>query len=295
MVRRNDRLNDPLTGRDILGASPQASDVEFHDGVYPYKKKMKRSKYEKLKIDLQVELLKLESWVRDTGQRVVILFEGRDAAGKGGTIRRFMEHMNPRHSRVVALPIPSAVEKGQWYFQRYVQHLPTAGELVLFDRSWYNRVGVEKVMGFCTSDDYLEFTRQAPVFERLLVESGTRLIKLYFSVGRQEQYKRFQARKKSPLKRWKLSPVDEASLKKWEEYTEAKRMMFFYTDTADAPWFVVKADDKKRARIEAMRLVLTALPYAGKDLTVVRRPDPLIVGRASDVLEYDADITEVAA
>ena len=270
-------------------------EIVFAGGVYPYKKKMSARKYNKLKAELQVELLKMENWVKESGQRIVILFEGRDAAGKGGSIRRFMEHMNPRHCRVVALPTPGEVERGQWYFQRYVRHLPTAGELVLFDRSWYNRAGVEKVMGFCTPNEYLEFTRQAPAFERLLVHSGITLIKLYFSVSRQQQAKRFERRRDDPLKRWKLSSVDDASLGKWDEYTEAKQLMFFYTHTADAPWYVVKSDDKKRARINAMRLLLTRLPYPDKNAHVVRPPDPLIIGMASDVLASDEVPPEIAA
>jgi len=209
--------------------------------------------------------------VKETGQRVVILFEGRDAAGKGGTIKRFMEHLNPRGAHVVALEKPSDVERGQWYFQRYIEHLPTRGEIVLFDRSWYNRAGVERVMGFCTDDEYLEFMRQAPEFERNLTRSGLHLIKFWFSVSRKEQRRRFKERKSHPLKQWKLSPVDLASLDKWEEYTRAKEAMFFYTDTADAPWTVIKSDCKKRARLNAMRYVLHKLPYANKDLDRVGR------------------------
>lgn len=259
----------------------------FAEGVYPYQWKMKRKEYEEAKAALQVELLKMQNWVKATGQKIVILFEGRDAAGKGGTIKRFMEHLNPRSARVVALQAPTEAEQTQWYFQRYVQHLPAAGEIVMFDRSWYNRAGVEKVMGFSTASDYLQFTRQAPAFEKMLVESGIRLIKLYFSVGQAEQRRRFEARINSPLKRWKLSPVDRASLDKWDEYTDAKRLMFFHTHTADAPWHVIKSDDKKRARINAMRLVLTILPYPEKDESIVKPPDRLIVGTAADVLEAD--------
>ncbi len=266
---------------------PMVRTAVFAEGVYPYQWKMKRDQYEELKSALQVELLKMQRWVTQTGQKIVVLFEGRDAAGKGGTIKRFMEHMNPRSARVVALPSPTDEERTQWYFQRYVRHLPSAGEIVLFDRSWYNRAGVEKVMGFSTPAEYLEFTRQAPAFEKMLVDSGIRLFKLYFSVGQAEQRRRFEARINSPLKRWKLSPVDRESLDKWDEYTEAKRLMFFHTHTADAPWHVIKSDDKKRARINAMRLVLTLLPYPDKDESVVRPPDKLIVGSATDVLEAD--------
>ncbi len=259
--------------------------ADWRDGGYPYKNLMSRRSYERSKYTLQVELLKLQSWVKGTGQRVVILFEGRDAAGKGGAIKRFMEHMNPRGARVVALEKPSEVEKGQWYFQRYVEHLPTAGELVLFDRSWYNRAGVEKVMGFCTPDEYAEFMRQAPEFERNLVRSGIYVIKFWFSVSQDEQRRRFKERKLHPLKQWKLSPVDLASLDKWDDYTKAKEAMFFYTDTADSPWTVIKSDYKKRARLNAMRCILHKLPYKDKNLDNVGPLDPLLVGRASFVYE----------
>jgi polyphosphate kinase 2 len=258
---------------------------DWREGGYPYKHLMSRRSYERKKYELQVELLKLQAWVKETGQRVVILFEGRDAAGKGGTIKRFMEHLNPRGARVVALDKPSDVERGQWYFQRYVEHLPTRGEIVLFDRSWYNRAGVERVMGFCSGDEYLEFMRQAPEFERNLARSGLHLIKFWFSVGRKEQQRRFKERKSHPLKHWKLSPVDLASLDKWDEYTRAKESMFFYTDTADAPWTVIKSDCKKRARLNAMRYVLHKLPYGNKDLDRIGPLDPLLVGRAHVVYE----------
>ncbi len=259
--------------------------TDWREGGYPYKNLMGRKNYERLKYSLQVELLKLQAWVKTTGQKVVIVFEGRDAAGKGGTIKRFMEHLNPRGARVVALEKPSEVERGQWYFQRYVSQLPTAGEIVLFDRSWYNRAGVERVMGFCTNEDYLEFMRQCPEFERNLVRSGVHLIKFWFSVSRQEQRRRFKERQIHPLKQWKLSPIDMASLDKWDEYTKAKEAMFFYTDTADSPWTVIKSDCKKRARVNAMRYVLHKLPYANKDLERIGAIDPLLVGRAHVVYE----------
>jgi len=258
---------------------------DWRDGGYPYKNLMRRSAYEKEKFRLQVELLKLQAWAKETGQRVVILFEGRDAAGKGGTIKRFMEHLNPRGARVVALEKPTDTERGQWYFQRYVQHLPSHGEIVLFDRSWYNRAGVERVMGFCSDTEYTEFMRQAPEFERHLVRSGVHLIKFWFSVSRKEQRRRFKEREGHPLKQWKLSPIDMASLDKWEDYTRAKEAMFFETDTADAPWTVIKSDCKKRARLNAMRYVLHKLPYDSKDLTHIGKLDPLIVGRAHVVYE----------
>ena len=259
---------------------------DWRDGGYPYKNLLRRSTYEKQKFKLQVELLKLQSWVKETGARVVIIFEGRDAAGKGGTIKRFMEHLNPRGARTVALEKPSDVERGQWYFQRYVQHLPTFGEIVLFDRSWYNRAGVERVMGFCTDKEYHDFMRQVPEFERHLVHSGVHLIKFWFSVSQDEQRRRFKEREGHPLKQWKLSPIDKASLDKWDDYTLAKEQMFFDTDTADSPWTVVKSDCKKRARLNAMRYVLHKLPYSGKDLQQIGKLDPLIVGRAHVVYEH---------
>jgi polyphosphate kinase 2 len=258
---------------------------DWRKGGYPYKNLMSRKNYEKQKYQLQVELLKLQAWVKETGQRILILFEGRDAAGKGGTIKRFMEHLNPRGASVVALEKPSDVERGQWYFQRYIQHLPSSGEIVLLDRSWYNRAGVEHVMGFCTADEYAEFMRQCPELERNLVRSGTFLIKFWFSVSRAEQRRRFKERENHPLKQWKLSPIDMASLDKWDEYTKAKEAMFFYTDTADAPWTVVKSDCKKRARLNAMRYVLHKIPYANKDLNRIGPLDPLLVGRANVVYE----------
>jgi polyphosphate kinase len=253
---------------------------------YPYDHKMTRREYEEFKRSLQIELLKLQSWVKETGQKVVLLFEGRDAAGKGGTIKRFTEHLNPRGARVVALEKPSERESSQWYFQRYIEHLPAAGEIVMFDRSWYNRAGVERVMEFCTPEEYLEFMRQAPELERMLVRSGIHLVKFWFSVSRGEQRTRFASRQTDPVRRWKLSPMDLASLDKWDAYTEAKEAMFFYTDTADAPWTVIKSNDKKRARIAALRYVLHALDYADKDTEVVGQPDPLIVGSAASVYEH---------
>jgi polyphosphate kinase 2 len=257
----------------------------WRDGGYPYKNLMSRRTYEREKYRLQVELLKLQAWIKDTGQRVIILFEGRDAAGKGGTIKRFMEHLNPRGAHVVALEKPNEVERGQWYFQRYAQHLPTAGEMVFFDRSWYNRAGVERVMGFCTDAEYEEFMRQAPEFERMLVRQGIHLIKFWVSVSREEQRRRFKERKVHPLKQWKLSPIDLASLDKWQEYTKAKEAMFFYTDTADAPWTVIKSDCKKRARLNGLRYVLHRLPYTNKDTNRIGPLDSLIVGRANVVYE----------
>ena len=276
--------------RALFDIAPKAADQpdpdaelapDWREGGYPYKNLMSRRAYEKQKYRLQVELLKLQAWVKETGQRVVILFEGRDAAGKGGTIKRFMEHLNPRGARVVALEKPSEVERGQWYFQRYIQHLPTAGEIVLFDRSWYNRAGVERVMGFCSQGEYEEFLRQAPEFERQLVRSGVHLFKFWFSVSRAEQRRRFKERQAHPLKQWKLSPIDMASLDKWDDYTRAKEAMFLHTDTSDSPWTVIKSDCKKRARLNAMRYVLHRLPYTRKDLETIGTVDTLLVGRAA--------------
>lgn len=257
----------------------------WREGGYPYRNLMSRKAYEKTKYQLQVELLKLQAWVKENNQKVVILFEGRDAAGKGGAIKRFMEHLNPRGARVVALEKPTDIEKGQWYFQRYVEHLPTSGEIVLFDRSWYNRAGVERVMGFCTDAEYHEFMRQVPEFERNLVRSGIHLVKFWFSVSREEQRRRFKERRIHPLKQWKLSPIDLASLDKWDDYTVAKESMFFHTDTAEAPWTVIKSDCKKRARLNAMRYVLHKVPYGNKDVDNIGNVDPLLVGRAHVVYE----------
>jgi polyphosphate kinase 2 len=256
----------------------------FESGKYPYSRKMGRRAYEAEKAALQSELLKVQLWAQDTGQKFVMLFEGRDAAGKGGTIKRFTEHLNPRTARVVALNKPTDLERGQWYYQRYIEHLPTEGEIVLYDRSWYNRAGVERVMGFCEPHEYLEFMRQTPEFERMLTRSGIRLYKYWFSVTQAEQKRRFASRETDPLKQWKLSPIDKASLNKWDDYTEAKEAMFFYTDTADAPWTIVKSDDKKRARLNCMKHFLSTLDYPGKDPAIATAPDPLIVGGAAHVI-----------
>ncbi|MFD0841804.1 polyphosphate kinase 2 [Williamsia serinedens] len=251
---------------------------------YPYDERMARHEYETEKRLLQIELLKLQKWSKETGARHVILFEGRDAAGKGGTIKRFMEHLNPRGARVVALEKPSERESTQWYFQRYVSHLPAAGELVLFDRSWYNRAGVERVMGFCSDAQHERFIRQVPLFEQMLIDDGIHLVKFWFSVTALEQRTRFAIRQVDPVRQWKLSPMDLASLDKWDRYTAAKEEMFAATDTDLAPWTVVKSNDKKRARVNAMRHVLSLFDYDGKDDTIVGTPDPLIVGRARDLL-----------
>jgi len=274
---------------EIRHSPDQIKDL-FRSGKYPYKTRIKKAAYETHKEELQVELLKVQNWVKMTGQRIVVICEGRDAAGKGGTIKRFMEHLNPRASRVVALEKPTDHERGQWYFQRYLKHLPTNGEMVFFDRSWYNRAGVERVMGFCDSLEYLEFMRQVPELERMLARSGIRMFKYWFSVTKDEQERRFAARSQDPLKQWKLSPIDQQSRDKWQEYTDAKEAMFFYTDTADVPWNIVKSDDKKRARLNCMQHFLAALDYPDKNTHVVHGPDPLIVGPSSQVIEKDSHL-----
>ena len=257
--------------------SKEDSDSAPLPADYPYKTRMSRRVYEKEKKKLQIELLKVQSWVKESGQRIVSLFEGRDAAGKGGTIKRYMEHLNPRGARVVALEKPTETERGQWYFQRYIQNLPTAGEMVFFDRSWYNRAGVERVMGFCEPQEYLLFMRQAPELERMLVASGVHVFKFWFSVSREEQLRRFVSRYSDPLKHWKLSPVDVQSLDRWDAYTEAKNAMFFHTHTKDAPWAIIKSDDKKRARLNCIRYFLHHLDYPNKDVKAIGPVDELIV------------------
>ena len=258
---------------------PGGSAVETWREDYPHEELMSREEYELEKYQLQIELLKFQYWAQDHDLKHVIVFEGRDAAGKGGTIKRFTEHLNPRAARVVALTKPSDREAGQWYFQRYIGHLPTAGEIVMFDRSWYNRANVERVMGFCTEAEYEQFMAQAPVFEKMLVDSGIHLTKFWFSVTQHEQRTRFAIRQLDPVRRWKLSPMDLASLDRWEDYTEAKEEMFLRTDTDHAPWITVKSNDKKRARVNALRFFLDQFDYEGKDTDVVHAPDKKIVGR----------------
>lgn len=271
-------MNQPMamSGNELL-------EITHAIGEHPYAKKMGIEEYEHEKHLLQTELLKVQSWVKEHQKKIVLFFEGRDAAGKGGTIKRFMEHLNPRAAHVVALEKPSEREQGEWYFQRYVRQLPTKGEIVLFDRSWYNRAGVERVMGFCNDDEYLEFMRQAPLLERMLVNEGTIFSKYWFSVTRQEQLRRFHSRKHDPLKHWKLSEIDLLSLTKWDEYTEARKAMLFYTDTADASWVIVKSDDKKRARVNCLRHFLYNLDYPNKDKTIAHKPDTKIVGRVDEI------------
>ena len=288
LLRRLDeyRVVDDETDDPVL-LTKDGEPVDTWRESYPYQERMDPADYEREKRLLQIELLKLQNWIKSSGERLVVLFEGRDAAGKGGTIKRFTEHLNPRGARVVALEKPSERESTEWYFQRYIAHLPAAGEIVLFDRSWYNRAGVERVMGYCTRSEYLEFMRQAPELERMLVRSGIHLVKFWFSVSRREQQTRFVIRQVDPVRQWKLSPTDLASLDRWDDYTDAKEAMFFYTDTADAPWTVIKSNDKKRARLQAMRYLLTRFEYEKKDHEVVGAPDPMLVGRASQLFEDD--------
>jgi len=283
-AKKSREKNTPTLAKSKSTNKPDKKKI-LPDANYPYTDKMNKKEYEAIMLELQIEFLKMQGWVKETGQRIVIIFEGRDAAGKGGTIKRMMEHMNPRGAHVIALEKPTTHEMGQWYFQRYIKHLPSKGEIVLFDRSWYNRAGVERVMNFCSESQYLNFMHQAPEMERMLVRSGITVFKLWFSVSRKEQFRRFQQRQDDPLKQWKLSPIDLASLDKWKDYTKAKEAMFFYTDTADAPWVVVKSDCKKRARINAMRHVLNKLNYHKKDKTVAISPDKLIVGSADTIYE----------
>jgi polyphosphate kinase len=276
-----------FSARDLLDDDAPKTLVEddaWKQG-YPYDVKLGRRQYEKQKLKLQMELVKLQSMFRDSGTRMILLFEGRDAAGKGGTIKRFTEHLNPRAARIVALEKPTEKERTQWYFQRYITHFPAEGEMVFLDRSWYNRAGVERVMGYCTPDEYLQFMRQVPELERMIVDSGIHFFKFWFSVGEAEQRRRFIERRTDPLKRWKLSPTDVASLDKWDAYTEAKEAMFFYTDSAHAPWTVVKSNDKKRARLEAMKWVLNRFDYPDKDKKLIGIPDPFIIGSPDSVYE----------
>ena len=268
---------------DPLNISPRERIRYFRDNLYPYATRMSNREYYTEKLPLQIELVKLQNWMKESGDRLIILFEGRDAAGKGGTITRFMEHWNPRSAHVIALDKPSDVEAGQWYFQRYVRHFPTSGEIVLFDRSWYNRAGVERVMGFSTDPEYRLFMKHVPMLERMIVDSGIHLVKLYFSVSQREQLRRFEKRATDPLKQWKVSSIDIMSKDKWQEYTEAKEAMFLLTNLEVAPWTIIKSDDKKRARINAMRHLLHTMDYKGKDTSVVYEPDPSIVALSHEV------------
>lgn len=298
-VHEHPEIEDTYLGGEYSSATikkirecPVSIGKLFKEGKYPYTDKIKRSTYETEKKKLQIELLKVQNWVKLSGQKIVVIFEGRDAAGKGGTIKRFMEHLNPRAAKVVALEKPTQHEQGQWYFQRYIEHLPTRGEILFLDRSWYNRAGVERVMGFCDQVEYLEFMRQCPDVERMLVNSGIQLFKYYFSVTKKEQRNRFNSRLHDPLKQWKMSPVDKAAVSMWGEYTRAKEAMFFYTDTAACPWTIIKSDDKKRARLNCMQHFLNMLEYPDKDFGVVSPPDPLIVGSPSQVIRKNVHLDD---
>ena len=279
------RSIDQSVPKSIRTKVTKAKSSDLLGREYPHKKKMERKEYESLKLDLQIELLKMNKWVKKGGRKVVILFEGRDAGGKGGTIKRFTEHINPRGARVVALEKPSRTERTQWFFQRYIKQLPIDGEIVFFDRSWYNRAVVEPVMGFCTPEETRIFLEEAPILEKMMIQSGIQLFKFWFSVSRPEQYRRFKSREMDRLKQWKLSPVDLDSLSKWDEYTKAIDQMFEYTDTPESPWHVVRSDDKKRARLNCMLHVLNALPYDNKDTSIVVAPDPRILGPAKTMYE----------
>ena len=293
LLETRPELEDSYLGGDFssatikkLRASPESITKLFKEGKYPYTDRIDRLTYEAEKKKLQIELLKVQNWVKMTGQKIVVIFEGRDAAGKGGTIKRFMEHLNPRAAKVIALEKPTHHEQGQWYFQRYVKHLPTRGEILFLDRSWYNRAGVERVMGFCTQNQYLEFMRQCPELEQMLVNSDIKLFKYYFSVTKKEQRARFVAREHDVLKQWKLSPVDQDGLSRWDKTTKFKNIMFEETDTKWAPWTVVRSDGKKRARLNCMRYVLNSVPYDDKNKDVVGVPDPEIVGTVKEMYKY---------
>jgi polyphosphate kinase len=265
---------------------PDGTVVDTWREGYPYEFRLAHDDYERRKRLLQIELVKLQNWIKATGTRLMVLCEGRDAAGKGGTIKRFMEHLNPRGAAIVALEKPSEREGGEWYFQRYIDHLPSAGEVVFFDRSWYNRAGVERVMGYCTDEQYRRFLVQVPQVEQMLTDDGIHLVKFWFSVSQREQQTRFLIRQIDPVRQWKLSPTDLASLDRWGAYTEAKEAMFFYTDTEAAPWTVVKTNDKKRGRLEAMRYILALFDYTDRDDEVLGLPDRSLVGPAAQVFEH---------
>ena len=264
---------------------PEIDALTFPHGDYIRDKKIKKSKYEGQLEALQIELVKLQRWVRENNERIVLVFEGRDAAGKGGTIRRFQLNLNPRAARTVALSKPSDVEQGQWYFQRYIDHLPTEGEMVFYDRSWYNRAGVERVFGFCSEDQVQDFFMEAPVFEGMLEREGIHVFKFWLTVERPEQLKRFYERKTNPLKQWKLSPIDTKSVRKWDAYTKAIIDMFRYTDTDHAPWTVLDANDQKRARLNAIRVVLNAFEYDGKDAVNIGEMDEDLVWTGQGFLD----------
>ena len=273
-----------IKGQEV---TPEIIKKYFNDQIYPYQDRMDMEEYYKQKLGLQIELVKLHNWIHESGQKVLIIFEGRDAAGKGSTIKRFMEHLNPRWANIVALEKPTEDERGQWYFQRYVKHLPSRGQIIFFDRSWYNRAGVERVMDFCSNDDYEHFLENVPLFERMLTQSGTFLIKFYLSVSRDEQARRFKQRETNPLKKWKLSPIDKEAQQKWDDYTEAKNEMFVRTNSAHCPWIVIKSEDKRRGRIETMKAVLNSFEYPDKNESFVGKTDPLIVAKVNELIDSE--------
>jgi len=279
-------IPDEMWSLDFDELPKEIEALTFPDGGgYIRNKKLKGSKYDEQLEALQIELVKLQRWVREKGERVVLVFEGRDAAGKGGTIQRFMMNLNPRYAHVVALSKPSDVEQGQWYFQRYIDHLPTKGEMRFYDRSWYNRAGVERVFGFCTEEQVEDFFMEAPVFEGMLKREGIHLFKFWLTMERAEQLKRFYERKTNPLKQWKLSPIDYESVAKWDDYTAAIADMFRNTDTPHAPWTVLDANDQKRARLNAIRVVLDAFDYDGKDAANIGEIDKDLVWTGQDYLD----------
>jgi len=265
--------------------APEIEERARSSGGFPYEEKLKRKDYEEQLLGLQLELLKFQAHVTEQRERIVTVFEGRDTSGKGGCIQRFLERLNPRHARSVALSKPTETERGQWYFQRYVQHLPTRGDIVLFDRSWYNRAGVERVMGFCSEDEVADFLRDAPNFEALLVQDGIKLFKFYLTVGREMQLKRFHERRHDPFKQWKITEIDLAAIGKWDDYSRAEAEMLRFSHTPTAPWTVIHANEQKRARLEAIRAVLSGCDYKGKDANAIGLADAKIVGAGPEFLQ----------
>ncbi|MEH6724567.1 MAG: polyphosphate kinase 2 [Hyphomicrobiales bacterium] len=287
MTKSNSSSSDQLLEKYDLDSPKLASrikDAAMQSGHYPYEDKLSRKTYEHDLRLLQIELVKVQAWAQNTGARLLLVFEGRDAAGKGGTINAIRAYMNPRSARIAALPKPTEREMGQWYFQRYIQHLPTTGETVLFDRSWYNRAGVEPVMGFCTPEQHATFLQEAPKFEQMLVDEGIHLFKFWLNIGREMQMKRFHDRRHDPLKQWKLSPMDVASLDKWDDYTAKRNLMLKKTHTVSTPWTIVRSNDKRRARLNAIRHVLTNLDYDRKDKDAIGKIDPLVLGQGPEFL-----------
>jgi polyphosphate kinase 2 len=265
----------------------EIADKALISGGYPYKEKLKGKVYKRRLVELQLELLKLQAHIQEKGERLVVLFEGRDASGKGSCISRFLGRLNPRHARSVALSKPTEAERGEWYFQRYVTHFPTKGDIVLFDRSWYNRAGVERVMRFCTDEQASAFLRDAPDFEALLVRDGIHFFKFHLTIGREMQLLRFHERRHNPFKQWKITDIDLAAIEKWDAFTQAQHEIFRFTHTVIAPWTVIRANDQRRARLEAIRKVLAEMTYAGKDESLVGKPDPLLVGEGPEFFYAD--------